>query len=109
MVLLQMPIARSWSARGTLEGARAYTAYFQEVLAPQLARIAGHRGALLLHRTAGDAVEITVHTFWESMASVERFAGASYNRAVVEPEARALLTSFDEHVEHREVALDTHS
>jgi hypothetical protein len=41
------------------------------------------------------------------MTAVERFAGAPYDRAVVEQEARAVLTSFDEHVEHREVALDT--
>lgn len=104
-----MPVARSWSARATPEGARAYLAFFQDVLAPQLARIAGHRGALVLQRPSGDgdAVEITVHTFWESMTAVERFAGAPYDRAVVEQEARATLTSFDEHVEHREVALDT--
>jgi heme-degrading monooxygenase HmoA len=102
-----MPVARSWSARATPEGARAYVAFFQETLASQLARIAGHRGALVLQRPSGDAVEITVHTLWESMTAVERFAGASYDRAVVEQEARAVLTSFDEHVEHREVALDT--
>jgi hypothetical protein len=52
-------------------------------------------------------IEITVHTFWASLAAIQQFAGAIYERAVVEPEARAVLSSFDDHVEHREVALDT--
>jgi len=102
-----MPIARTWSARATPAGTTAYVMFFHETLVPQLAQIDGHRGAVVLRRPAGDLVEITVHTFWESMAAIERFAGATYDRAVVEPEARAVLASFDDHVEHRDVALDT--
>ena len=102
-----MPITRTWSARATPAGAHAYVAFFRETLAPQLGQIDGHRGALVLQRSAGSLVEITVHTFWESMVAIERFAGATYDRAVVEPEARAVLASFDDHVEHRDVALDT--
>lgn len=102
-----MAVARTWTARATPDGARAYVAFFRDTLAPQLARIAGHRGALVLERPADGHVEITVHTLWESMVAIERFAGASYADAVVEPEARAVLISFDEHVEHREIALDT--
>jgi hypothetical protein len=42
-------------------------------------------------------------------AAVERFAGADRERAVVEPEARAMLASFDDRVEHREVVVDLRS
>jgi len=104
-----MPIARTWSARATADGARAYVAFFQGTLAPQLAQIPGHLGAIVLERPAGALIEITVHTFWASMAAIQQFAGATYERAVVEPEARAVLSAFDDHVEHREVALDTRS
>jgi hypothetical protein len=52
-------------------------------------------------------VRITVTTFWESMIAIGRFAGSNPERAVVEPEARALLTSFDDVVTHQEVALDS--
>jgi len=104
-----MAIARTWSAYATADGARAYVAFFRSTLAPQLAQIPGHLGALVLERPAGALIEITVQTFWASMAAIQQFAGATYERAVVEPEARAVLESFDDHVEHREVALDTRS
>ena len=42
-------------------------------------------------------------TLWESMEAVRRFAGAKSERAVVEPEARAVLSWFDETVTHFEI------
>lgn len=102
-------IARCWSGRANPDGARAYAAYFRHTLAPQLAALAGHRGALVLECRSGDLIEITVQTFWDSMAAVERFAGADRDRAVVEPEVRTMLASFDERVQHREVIVDLRS
>jgi heme-degrading monooxygenase HmoA len=99
-------VARSWSARATPEGADAYVAFFRGTLVPELARIPGHRGALVLRHDEGSAVAITVLTFWESMDAVKRFAGDAVDRAVVEPEAQAVLTSFDTTVTHLSVALD---
>jgi hypothetical protein len=37
------------------------------------------------------------------MEAVRRFAGATSEKAVVEPEARAVLSAFDEYVAHFEV------
>ena len=48
-------------------------------------------------------IEFLVLTFWDSMAAVRRFAGADSEKAVVEPEARAILASFDESVTHFEI------
>lgn len=99
-------IARSWTAQATPRGASAYVDFFEHTLTPELRRIAGFREALVLQRIAVDAqIEITVLTFWESMEAVARFAGASIDLAVVEPEARVCLLSFDEQVKHHEVAL----
>lgn len=101
-------IARSFAARATASGAPAYVAFFRETLVPQLSAIAGHRGALVLTRNGGDgAVDITVTTFWDSMEAIARFAGESPERAVVEPEARAILTWFADEVAHHQVALST--
>jgi heme-degrading monooxygenase HmoA len=102
-------ILRSWSARATADGARAYVDYFRRVLVPQLDALAGHRGATVATRALGDGVEILVLTVWDSLAAIEAFAGAEVERAVVEPEARALLRDFDERVVHRELAVDTTS
>ena len=102
-------IARRWTARATADGATAYVAFFERILVPQLAGLEGHRGALVSTRASGageaSVVEITVLTFWESMEAIGRFAGAAPERAVVEPEARAVLLSFDDRVTHEEVAL----
>jgi heme-degrading monooxygenase HmoA len=43
---------------------------------PALRAIEGHRGAYLLCRTVGGAIELVVLTLWESMEAVRRFAGA---------------------------------
>lgn len=99
------PVARSWSARATAAGAEAYLAHFQKAVLPALREIDGHRGALVLRRPEGDLVRITVLTLWESMAAVERFAGADAEAAVVEPAARAVLADFDPRVEHFELTL----
>src|ERR1700694_789879 len=55
-------IARYWTARATVEGARAYVEFFQRTLVPQLARLEGHRGALVFDRPLDDGVEVTVLT-----------------------------------------------
>jgi hypothetical protein len=43
-------------------------------------------------------------TLWDSLDSIRKFAGDAIDRAVVEPEARAVLSSFDDFVRHFEVA-----
>jgi heme-degrading monooxygenase HmoA len=97
-------IARSWTARASRVGAQAYVEFFKTTLIPELSSIEGHRGALVLEHAAGDDdMRITVVTFWESMTAVARFAGATPEVAVVEPDARALLRSFDPLVTHHEV------
>jgi hypothetical protein len=52
-------------------------------------------------------VELVVLTLWESMEAVGKFAGVKPEKAVVEPEARAALTDFDETVTHFEIVHHT--
>ena len=70
---------------------------------PALRAIEGHRGAYLLRHTLNDTLELVVLTLWESMNAVRKFAGAEPDRAVVEPDGRAVLTSFDDFVTHFDV------
>jgi heme-degrading monooxygenase HmoA len=99
-------ILRSWSAVATPAGADAYVAYARGALLPALGRLEGCRGALVLTRREGDTTKVTVLTLWDSMAAIQRFAGADVTAAVVEPEAQALLTRFDARVEHFDVLVD---
>ncbi len=100
-------IARLWTARASMEGAEAYLRFFADELVPALEGIEGHRGAEVFTRRRDDGVEITVLTFWETMAAVTRFAGEAPERAVVEPAAQAVLAAFDAEVVHLALRIDT--
>ncbi len=97
-------IARIWRARATPQGATVYLTHITGGVLPKLAAIAGYRGASVLRRTDGASVELLVVTYWESMVAVQAFAGATPDVAVVEPAARAVLSDFDDFVDHFEVA-----
>jgi heme-degrading monooxygenase HmoA len=100
-------IARMWSGRARPEHADAYVTHLQQKTFPQLASIPGHRGAYILRRAQAGGiglVEFTVITLWESLDAIARFAGADPEVAVVPPEARSLLASYDDRAVHWEVA-----
>jgi hypothetical protein len=98
-------IARRWRAVATHEGETAYVRYFDGTLRAHLAALAGFRGALILTTPRGAQTQIEVITQWASMDAVRGFAGDAPSAAVVEPEARALLVSWDDQVEHAPIAL----
>ena len=99
-------IARSWRASATPDGAEAYRDHFNRAVLPTLQRLEGWRGAYLLRRDHGDAVELEVLTLWETMEAVVAFAGPSPEQAVVEPAAQAVLRDYDRTVVHRSVAVE---
>lgn len=96
-------ILRMWKGRTTVEKADRYVQHATQKVFPALGTIEGHRGAYLLRRAVDGALEFVVLTLWESMEAVRKFAGLETETAVVEPEARAALTSFDYYVTHFEI------
>jgi heme-degrading monooxygenase HmoA len=96
-------IARTWRGRATAANAPAYVKHFTETVVPQLEALPGHRGAWLMQRDRDGEVELVATTLWESRAAIEAFAGHDIGRAHVEPQARAVLSSFDDFAEHYEV------
>jgi heme-degrading monooxygenase HmoA len=86
------------------ENASAYHRHATERVFPALNEIPGHRGAYLLMRQTDDQVEFLAVTLWDSIESIRQFATDDVDRAVVEPEARAVLSNFDDFVRHYEVA-----
>jgi uncharacterized protein YciI/heme-degrading monooxygenase HmoA len=100
-------ILRMWNASATTENAREYVQHATTKVFPGLNAIEGYRGAYLLRRAVDGAVHLIVLTLWQSMAAVRKFAGATPENAVVEPAARAMLTSFDDAVTHFEIVVGT--
>lgn len=97
-------IVRVW--RGVAEGAgvERYHRHVTGRVFPELRKLPGHLAGVVLRRVVAGETEVVVVTAWESMAAVEAFAGTDVGKAVVEPEARAALTRFDDFVTHYDVA-----
>lgn len=100
-------IARTWRGETIPANADRYLRFLTERIFPSLKSISGHKGAYVLKRDTAGIVEFQVLTFWDSMEAIRKFAGENPEAAVVESEARTLLTDFDQHVRHFEVAHDS--
>jgi heme-degrading monooxygenase HmoA len=98
-------IVRAWRGDASVENGPRYVDHLERSVFPELRNIEGHRDAYLLQRTVGDRVEFLVLTLWESMHAIREFAGGDVETAVVEPEARAVLSDFDETVAHYDIVL----
>jgi heme-degrading monooxygenase HmoA len=99
-------IVRAWRGRAPAASVATYGRHFRDKVLPELRRIDGFLGASLLEEVrthdAEDA-EILVLTRWTSMDSIRAFAGDNLGRAVVHPDVTAMLSSFDDTVQHYEV------
>jgi hypothetical protein len=62
----------------------------------------GFDGATVLRRDDGAEVAFVTLTRFESIEAVVAFAGASYEIPVLEPQARSLLSRYDERALHFE-------
>jgi len=100
-------IVRAWRGRAQSSNAKAYVEFFKRKVLPILRGIEVFSGFSLLKQNRPNDVEFLVLTRWSSMGAIRRFAGDDIRRAVVEPEAAALLASFDPTVEHYEVIEET--
>ena len=103
-------ICRIWHGWTTRENAAAYQSLLEEEILPGIAsrRIEGYKGEHLLRRDLENEVEFVTVLWFESIESVRAFAGEDYERAVVPPQARALLSRFDERSQHYETLLGNH-
>lgn len=99
-------IARIWHGWTTPENADAYEEFLRTTMFPSIHEVDGFHGADLLRRDEDGEVAFITITRFESLDAVKRFAGDEYDRAVVEPEARRLLTRFDERSAHYELVID---
>ena len=72
---------------------------------PRCGAIRGFRGAEVLRRPEAGSVAFVILTRFESLEDVQAFAGANWDRPVIEPRAARLLTRCDQHATHYETSL----
>jgi heme-degrading monooxygenase HmoA len=97
-------IARHWRGWTKNQNADAYERLLKETVLPQLAKIAGYRGAHILRREREQETEFVVINFFESLDAVKAFASASYETPVFEPKAKRLLSRIENVANHYNVA-----
>jgi heme-degrading monooxygenase HmoA len=99
-------IARLWQGWTAPENADAYEEFLRTTMFPSIHGVKGFLGADLLRRDDGEEIAFVTITRFETLDAVRAFAGENYEQAVVEPEARRLLTRFYQRSEHYEIAID---
>jgi len=99
-------ISRFWRGWTPVANADAYEHLLRTKILPEIHRVKGYKGAYLLRRNVADGVEFATLTLWESLDAVRAFAGEEYEVAVVIPEARKLLSRFDERSLHYETIVE---
>jgi heme-degrading monooxygenase HmoA len=96
-------IARVWHGITDLEKADDYLQFVRARAIPEYKQVTGNRGAFVLRRIAGDVAHFLTLSFWESMSSIEGFAGSDISLAKYYPEDSDFLLEFEPTVSHYEL------
>ncbi len=96
-------IARFWRGRATSQNAPLYRRHFRDNVRPHIETLPGFRGCFLLEKSKDGEVEFLAVTHWQSLESIKAFAGDDVSIAKVEPQARAVLSRFEETATHYEI------
>lgn len=100
-------IVRIWRGWTTLQNADAYEQIVSTQVLPDIAArdLPGYHGAYLLRRELSEEVEFSTIMLFDSIDNVRRFTGEDYEVAHVPPQARAVLSRFDDRSAHYEALL----
>ena len=96
-------IARTWIGRTKAKDAEAYAKVVLETGIVDLKATPGNRGALLLRRTDEKEAEFVLISLWDSLESIEAFAGDDIDKARYYPEDDPFLLQKAEKVVHYDV------
>jgi len=95
-------IARMWRGWTTPENADLYEELLRSTVFPRIEskQVPGYRGIELWRDEQADEVAFVTVMRFDSLDAVKEFAGDDYEQAYVPPEARRLLSRFDERSQH---------
>jgi heme-degrading monooxygenase HmoA len=98
-------ISRIWHGWTSIKNADAYEALLKAEVLPgiQGKHIPGYRGIDFMRRNLEREVEFVTVMWFDSYDAIRDFAGDDYEKAVVPPEARKLLSRFDDRSQHYDV------
>ena len=96
-------IARIWHGKTSLSKSEEYKQFVLDVAVKDYKSVEGLMGLEFLHRIEDEEAHFTMITFWSSLESIKKFAGADYEKAKYYPEDIEFLLEFEKHVKHYDV------
>ena len=96
-------IARVWRGRTRVADADAYVEYLKDTGVEAQRSVDGNLGSLVLRRVDNETAEFWVISLWESMTSIEDFAGERPDVAVYYPKDEEYLLELEPQVAHYEL------
>lgn len=100
-------ITRLWRGWTIIDNADAYERFLLNELFPSMRRIPGFRGADVLRRAENGEVAFVTLTRFDSVDAIRAFAGDDYETPVLEPQALALLSRYEQRALHFDTATFT--
>jgi len=98
-------IMRSWKGTTNRSDAEKYFDYLNKTGIKAYQETEGNRGVYVLRKDEGDKTEFLLLSFWDSIESIESFAGPEPEMAVFYPEDEKFLIEYDKEVAHFDVLL----
>jgi heme-degrading monooxygenase HmoA len=99
-------IMRIWRGQTVAARADEYTRYLYEAGITKIAAIPGNRGVQMLRRLGDAVAEFEVHSYWDSLDAVRRFAGEDYEQVSHLPLDPDYMVGEAPVVRHYEVIVD---
>lgn len=98
-------ITRIWHGWTTPQNADIYENLLKSEIFPGIAskKVSGYRQIQLFRRPLETEVEFVTIMWFDSWDAVRQFAGEDYEKAYVPPQARKVLSRFDERSQHYEI------
>ncbi len=93
-------IVRIWRGWTRPEDTDRYASYIKETGLSAYEATPGNQGAYIVSRADGDRTEFLTISFWESLESIEGFAGDQIDEAVFYPEDDRYLVDRETSVRH---------
>jgi hypothetical protein len=98
-------ITRIWHGWTSPQNADVYENLLKSEIFPGIAskNVFGYRQIQLFRRILEAEVEFVTIMWFDSWDAVRQFAGEDYEKAYVPPQARKVLSRFDERSQHYEI------
>jgi|SRR4030095_7901575 heme-degrading monooxygenase HmoA/ketosteroid isomerase-like protein len=93
-------ISRHWKGIAKPECADRYVGHLRNETFPELASLPGFVGATILRREVAAGTEFQIVTLWDSLSSIEAFAGVDVDAAVVPSTVQAMMVDYDRRAAH---------